>query len=127
MTKKRSTKILTNAEISIVSELLHEALGKQVINLVESYGIKVEDTARFFPLASLCREKREEMGLSFKDLSSKLKVPQYRLKAIEHGRFSEVQFNVLEEYVAVLGMGKWFNKWKTQNKKLVETIKAKSS
>jgi len=126
MTTKRLTKILTHAEISVVSTLLNEILGKQVINFAESYGIKAEDMARFFQVASLCREKREEMGLSFKDLSSKLKIPQYRLKAIEHGRFSVVQLDVLEEYVAALGIAKWFNKWKTQNKELVETIKAKS-
>lgn len=126
MTKRRRTKILSNSEVSLVSELLRETLGKQVINLAESYGLKVEDTLRFFPVASLCKEKREETGLTFKDLSSKLKVPQYHLKAIENGHLFKVQFDVLEEYVAELGMGKWFNKWKTQNKELVERLKTKT-
>ena len=60
--------------------------------------------------------KREEKGLSLKEASAKVKIPQYKLKYIETTGILDIEHDILEKYIKFLGIEKEFDEWKKQNK-----------
>jgi Helix-turn-helix domain len=76
---------------------------------------QVEETIRLFSLAKRCSSARERKGLTIADVAKELKVPQYRLKAIESCRAAELEPNVLERYIRFLGLNRWYSQWVSAN------------
>jgi transcriptional regulator with XRE-family HTH domain len=64
------------------------------------------------------RSAREATGLTIKEVASRMKVPQYRLNAIEKGNLSEFKADVLQKYAEFLDLTKWLDKWAATNPKL---------
>jgi transcriptional regulator with XRE-family HTH domain len=67
---------------------------------------------------------REKLGFSIKEVAGKLKVPQYRLKAIDNPKESEILPDILLKYVKFLGIELWFEKWKDANSELAKKLAA---
>ena len=63
------------------------------------------------------------LGMSIKDVSKELKIPQYRIKAIEESSVGGIQYGFLERYVSFLGLETWFREWSEDNHDLLEKWK----
>jgi hypothetical protein len=59
-------------------------------------------------------------GINIKEASFILKIPQYRLKAIESGGVSGIRPNDLHAYIKYLDLDKWYKRWKYSNNVLVK-------
>lgn len=86
---------------------LKEVLGK--------YNINPKDMIRFQMVSEMCRSEREKKGLTFKQISLNLKVPQYRLQYVESSSMTNIDADILENYINYLGLRKWFSSWKKHN------------
>ena len=86
----------------------------------DGYGIDVQDTVRFISVATRCKEAKELKGINIKEISSILKIPQYRLKAIEEGGISRIRPNDLNAYIKYFELDTWYKRWKYANNGLVK-------
>jgi len=77
---------------------------------------QVRETVGFLPVAKRCSAVRERKGLTVSDVARELKVPQYRLKAIESCSVAQVNLDVLHAYIKFLGLSGWYNTWARSNK-----------
>lgn len=75
----------------------------------------------------MCRMRREEKGIRFKQISSALKIPQYKLKAIEENSVMNIVPEVLNRYVDYLGLGEEFGKWLEENSEVYEGLGERGS
>ena len=116
------TTILTDAEVKFVLEKAFKAFGFDTSEKMKKTGVNFEHVIRLSSLGAKCKEAREELGLSIKEASRELKVPQYRLKAIDDPRENEILPEVLTKYVEFLGIESWFEKWKEANPELAESL-----
>ena len=69
-------------------------------------------------LAARFQEKRVAQGQTIKDVAAHLRVPQYRLRAIENGRVSEITPEILAKYSIFLGLDRWCTRWANANRLL---------
>jgi hypothetical protein len=76
---------------------------------------QVEQIVRLFPLAKRCSAARKRRDLTIADVARELRVPQYRLKAIESCRPAEVEPRVLDQYVRFLRLSRWYSRWARAN------------
>lgn len=81
-----------------------------------------ENTIRYKSLSEKCRQTRESAGISLKQLAVELKIPQYRIRAIEEGRFGEIRYADLNGYLATIGLEKWYKKWAKANPSLAKDL-----
>jgi len=112
------TSILSDAEVKAAVALLRSGPGKEFAVLAKTYRISAEDTFRFLSVSERFRQAREKRALSIKEVAATLKVPQYRIKAIENGRFTDLDATVLVKYAAHLGLSPWLGRWKRANAEL---------
>lgn len=78
------------------------------------------DTILFGDVSRKLREAREKRSISVKEVSAELKIPQYRIKAIETGMFVEMLPGVLREYACFLDLSDWVERWMEKNRELVD-------
>jgi len=97
-------------------------LGEPMVSLADSYGVSVEDAVRFGPLARRCDQRRNVLGRSVKQVAADLRVPQYRLKAIEAGTLREVDPTILLAYISYLGLQRWFARWRGANPEIASRV-----
>lgn len=120
--RKTSTRILNEEEIRAAAKLIPKMLGESFARLAKERGLRVEDTLRYGSLAARCAEARSERGLSLKEAAAALKVPQYRVKAIEQGHLSSVQPDVLRRYISYFGLNRWVGRWASANSSLAKKL-----
>ena len=113
---------LNSEQADNLVELVKEMFGEQTSKILEGSGLNVNNMVRFMYISRLCQKKREEKGLDLKTISSKLKIPQYKLKYIEESGIGNVNTDVLEKYINYLGLEKEFNEWLNQNKDVYEKL-----
>lgn len=77
--------------------------------------LNMEWTVRFMAVSSRIKERRDALGLSIQKAARLLKVPQYRLKAIEARHRREILPEVLDAYLDLLRLKPWFGKWRKAN------------
>jgi ribosome-binding protein aMBF1 (putative translation factor) len=111
----KRTSILTDDEVAFVTQELGRALGPESSEIIKSYGLVMSDTVRWGSLRARCEEEREKRGLSLKDISSTLKIPQYRLRAIEQGTLREMKAEFAHRYFRHLGIESWAKRWARGN------------
>ena len=109
--------------VKTTMEMLGPGVGKELA----SSGLNVNHLIRFMYIGNLCKNTREERGLSFKEISSQLKIPQYRLKPIEDSYCGSIEVGVLEKYIEFLGLKENFEKWKVENMDVYEEITEKGA
>lgn len=101
-----------------MAEYIVDKVVKSMPNLkkaFDKYDINPKDMIRFQMVSKMCRSEREKKGLTFKQISVNLKTPQYRLKYIESSSLTHITIDILEAYIAYLGLRKWFSSWKKHN------------
>jgi len=84
-------------------------------DVLDKYDISPKDMIRFQMVSEMCRSEREKKGLTFKQISLNLKVPQYRLKYVESSSVTDIDADILENYINYLGLRKRFSSWKKHN------------
>jgi hypothetical protein len=127
MPKRRGAGFPNDEEVEAMAAKLHATLGPAVVEALEAHGIDVRDQVRFQAVATRCMEAREARQLSLKEAAAGLRVPQYRLRAIEQVRVQDVVVDVLERYTELLGLGAWLRRWRTANPELAQRLAAHAS
>ncbi len=117
--KRTKQAILTEAEVAAVSDAAVEFLRRNLGDHPFFTRTRVERTVRMLPLAARCSEARERLGASVKDVARQLRVPQYRVRAIESGSLREIRLEVLQKYIVFLGLQRWYAKWRRGNAALL--------
>ena len=89
---------------------------------IDKYNMNPKDMIRFQMVSEMCWAERERKGLTFKQISVALKVPQYKLKDIEKSGVKTITVDILERYINFLGLNEWFNSWKKNNTDVYERL-----
>ena len=116
------TKILTAAEVRMLARRLKAMLPPGAASLSADPAHSVESTLRIGSLARRCKDEREASGLTFQQAAVRLKVPQYRLKAIERGDILEFRSDVFAKYQDLLGLHDWVERWAGANPSLARRL-----
>jgi len=77
---------------------------------------------RFMQVSGQFKKKREAGGLTLKDASKQLKVPQYRLAAAEGEARSSFQPDVFWKYCEFLGLGDFVARWIDANRETAKRM-----
>jgi hypothetical protein len=121
----RPTTILTDPEVEEVVAGVRACFAEWFDKLPKPPDI--EAGVRLAPLSKACEARREEMSLSLKDAARAVRVPQYRLRAIERGSLGELEPPVLRAYVEFLGMKAWYRRWKKANPTLAHRLESEDA
>jgi ribosome-binding protein aMBF1 (putative translation factor) len=113
---------LSSQQAAFVVQKVTEALGPEVAAMVSRSGLNPNHMIRFLSIASLCRNRRQQRGLSLKDVSQELKIPQYRLRAIEGGMLRQVVLEALTAYTQYLGLADQLARWREENRDVYDEI-----
>lgn len=113
---------LSSEQADNIVELAREMFGPKISNLMDSHGLNMNYFVRFLCISKLCQARREERGLSFKDISTELNTPQYRLKAIEENSIQSIVPAIFDRYVEFLGLQDEFQKWLKENRDVYEEV-----
>jgi hypothetical protein len=113
---------LDNQQAELVVQRINEALGPEVTAMLSASGLNPNHLVRFLAIASRCRRRRQEMGLSLKEASQQLKIPQYRLRAIESGMLPQIALASLHAYIQFLGLAGQFARWRRANTEVYDEI-----
>lgn len=114
--------LLNSQQAESIVERMNEVLGPEVAAMISASGLNPNHMVRFLSLASLCRRRRQEIGLSLKDVSQRLKIPQYRLKAVESGMIPQLTRGSLDAYIQILGLADQFAQWRDGNEDVWDEI-----
>ena len=113
---------LSRRQAELLVQRVNEALGPEVAAMLSESGLNPNHLIRFLSIASLCRGRRQEMGLSLKEASQQLKIPQYRLRAIEASMLPQIALASLHAYIQFLGLGDQFARWRRGNTDVYDEI-----
>ena len=123
--KRRSvthTTILTRNEINLAAQGIAKWFGPHIMSSLSSRGSDLRDHLRFHPVGASCTEARERRGLTVRDVARHLRVPQYRLRAVESSLFPEIEPEVLKQYVGFLKLDSWLARWARANPGLARRL-----
>lgn len=101
---------------------MREVLGDRVTAYAEELGISFRDTIRYAALSEQIKVARLGRDLSIKEAAAEIKAPQYRIRAIESGHFSEMRSEFLNRYLAFLGLESEAREWANRHPHLAERI-----
>ena len=117
-TRSLMRNILPDEDVRSVSRRIQKLMGSTFGELLDHYGLSLEDSIRFQPLATRLREAREGRGIELKAAAKALRIPQYRLRHIEDCHIEQLRSSDLHAYVDFLGLDKWFARWRKAIPKL---------
>jgi hypothetical protein len=109
--RKSGVITFTEAEVKLLSAEVRRVVGAGWTAALDHSGISIEDNIRWSLLGTRCRQAREALGVSIKEVAKGLKVPQYRLQAIETGTLRDVEPEIADRYFARLGITRWVARW----------------
>ena len=118
-------RFLTEEEAGEVTKRIYDALGLNVARMLGDYG--AQDLIRTMPIKKACQDAREKMGITIKEVSLRLKIPQYYLKGAEGVTGGVLESGVLVQYVEFLGIKDYFDKWLESNRDVFERMEQKSA
>ena len=108
--KKLGFSSVTDAELRYVAERIRESLGPTFVQHLASLGIDVETTLCMTALGEQFVHARERDGLTLKEAAARLRVPQYRLRAVESGS-RRMDSEILARYTEFLGIRRTVSAW----------------
>ena len=108
--------ILSAADVRLLGNELRRALVTSFSDLPAEALERSEDTIRWHALGQCCQEARGVRGL--REVSVGSGIPQYRLRAVESGRLSEIRADVARRYFSFLGIEDWVARWCRANQDL---------
>lgn len=99
-----------------IAQIAIDALGAEYAASVKKYNFKLEDVIRYRIVGEKLKEKREKEGISIKQASTDLKIPQYKIgHYMEGNTVKHIKKGLLEKYIKYLELDQWFEKWKEHN------------
>ena len=107
--------ILRDDEVRAIVAAAEALVGRQIVAIANRLGVDREAKVRLLALQLKCGNAREKLGLSLRQAAARLRVPQYRLRAIERGILGEIDSHILGSYVRLLAVGPWFRRWIAAN------------
>ena len=107
--------ILTRSQVESVAAGVRRLLGDELGAKISAYGLDVEAMVAFGIVAAHVQQAREAEGLTIRDLARELRLAQYRVRAIENGRISEIDSDVLRLVIKRLVLGSWYASWTEAN------------
>ncbi len=105
-----------------LTELILAKLGPELARKFNEVDLDTEGIIRYMPLGQEIRKARAGKRLSIKEASAALKIPQYRIKAIEEGHFSQIDPELFKIYASFLGIGDYVKTWSGENTELAEKL-----
>ena len=109
-------------QADMIVKRLREVLGPEVTAIMDKSGINPDHIVRFQYISSLCINARKQKQMSLKQVSEKLKIPQYRLKDIESMNIKTIVPDLLEKYIEFLGLTDAFYDWQKDNEDIYKSI-----
>lgn len=113
--RRNNASILTDAEVRLVTAEIKRLLGWEAAKLLQGSRIRPQDTIRWSSLKTRCEQARAKRGLTLKEAAGALKVPRYRLEAVEAGRLGEFKPEIAHRYFSFLGIESWVRRWRLAN------------
>jgi len=110
------------AQANVIAKRLREILGPEVASIMDKSAINPDHMVRFQHIASLCMNTRKQKQISLKQISEKLKIPQYRLNDIESINIKNIVPDLLEKYIEFLGLTDAFCDWRKDNEDIYKSI-----
>ena len=108
--------IIDKETSNLVVERMREVLGPTVFLMAEDFGVNAQELVRCQSLFHSCKAAREKKGLTVKQVAAILKVPQYRIKALEGDPDrTSIRSDILECYIEFLELNVFYRKWKNAN------------
>ena len=123
----KGDRIFSEAEVEKITQLLCDFMRQKFPGVPERFVQSTEEIVRMQSLRKRFQSAREARGLSIKEVAGQLKVPQYRLKAIEGVSSSEIKQDIFQKYSEFLKLEDWVSQWAAANKKLASKLGLKSS
>ncbi len=114
--------ILSDAEVLTLAEEVRSQFAVSFPDAVEPTAKLTEDLVRWRPLGERCRQARLERGWTFRTASVATGVPQYRIKALEHGLLTLVRPDLARRYFRALKIVPWIERWARANGDLAERV-----
>lgn len=102
------------------SRELQRVLVSSFETLPEDVIDRADDTIRWQSLGARCAEARGARGI--RDAAIALDIPQYRLRAIEGGRFTEFRIDLARRYFRFLAIEEWVKRWCRPNRELATRV-----
>ncbi len=102
--------------------MVRESLGPEFVELCDKLGFDVEGMIRYKPFGDKFEAARLGRNLTIKEAAAQIKAPQYRLKAIENGHFSEILPDVLRKYAGFLDLEDYVTSWSQINPDLADDL-----
>jgi len=118
----RDARILTDAEVATLVKALRKMLGPEFAALSTQHGLGMADGIRFHAVGTKCFLARAKLGLTIKEAAATLRVPQYRLNAIERSSTCEVRGDIVGRYASLLKLDGWLHRWATANRRLASKL-----
>jgi transcriptional regulator with XRE-family HTH domain len=119
--KSSAIRFRSGEEIRALALALRKRMGEPYVHLTGEAARNFEDLVRLAPFAERFKAEREAEGLSIKDVSDRIKAPQYRLEEIERAS-PDIKQEHLEKYANFLELGSWVRSWAKANRELAERL-----
>ncbi len=113
---RKRTAVLTADDVQLLDRELRRALVDSFPNLPARALDHSADIIRWSSLSACCKEARGTRGV--RDVSVATGIPQYRLRAVECGRLSEIRADFARRYFRFLGIEEQVAKWCRANREL---------
>jgi ribosome-binding protein aMBF1 (putative translation factor) len=118
----KDERILSETEVKKITQLLRDLVRQEFPDLPEKAVQRTEEIVRMHSLRKRFQSAREARALTIKQVAAHLKVPQYRLKAIEEASLSEIKQDIFQKYSEFLELEDWVSEWADANKKLATKL-----
>lgn len=116
--RRNRARILSDEEVDLLASGVRAVLGAAFAELPRGITVRVGDVVRWASLRARCEQARAQQGLSIKEAALALRLPQYRLKAVEAGSPSEIKAEMAWSYFQLLGIERWVKRWARANREL---------
>jgi hypothetical protein len=114
------TAILTPAEIRLLHRELQAVMVSSFPGLPADVLDHGDETIRWHTLGVRCAEARGTRGI--RETAVAVRIPQYRLRAIESGRLTEFRLDLAQRYFRLLGIEDWVTRWCRANRALATRV-----
>ena len=112
--------ILNATEIRLLNRELQRVLVSSLPGLSASILDRSDETIRWHAVGARCAQARGARGI--RDVAVALRIPQYRLRAIEAGQLTEVRIDLARRYFRFLEIEDWIARWCRANRELASRV-----
>ncbi len=118
--RRHKSSILTDGEVRLLAAEVRALFGPTFAEVFRMSSGRLEDTVWWLSLKARCEGARAARKMSLKEAALALKVPKYRLAAIEAGTLSELKPDLARQYFRFLGIEPWVRRWSRANRGLAK-------